>query len=173
MTVVVATRCSIEGSRGASTVRTRVVGPCMQAPKPSANDLSPEEMQTVQLFLDNTPSVVNIANIGAADQTCQNSERGSEMLGTCLILLLFNLFNLLDSALCLPSCPSLSLTTFCYTVEIVILLLNAATVHDVGMRIDLCACFLQRSAQISGRWTRCRCHRVPAQGLYGTRRGTL
>ena len=35
-----------------------------QAPAPSSSELSPEEMQTVQLFLDNTPSVVNIANIG-------------------------------------------------------------------------------------------------------------
>ena len=37
----------------------------MQAPKPSPAELSPEELQTVALFQENTPSVVNIANIGA------------------------------------------------------------------------------------------------------------
>ena len=37
-----------------------------QAPKPSPAELSPEELQTVALFQENTPSVVNIANIGAA-----------------------------------------------------------------------------------------------------------
>ena len=36
-----------------------------QAPKVDEAELSVEERQTVQLFLDNTPSVVNIANIGA------------------------------------------------------------------------------------------------------------
>ena len=41
-----------------------LAGAGSQAPKPSASELSPEELQTVQLFLDNTPSVVNIANIG-------------------------------------------------------------------------------------------------------------
>ena len=35
-----------------------------QAPKPSPAELSPEELQTVALFQENTPSVVNIANIG-------------------------------------------------------------------------------------------------------------
>ena len=29
------------------------------------SDLTEEELQTVKLFMDNTPSVVNIANIGA------------------------------------------------------------------------------------------------------------
>jgi len=38
---------------------------CPQAPKPSPAELSPEELQTVALFQENTPSVVNIANIGA------------------------------------------------------------------------------------------------------------
>ena len=38
----------------------------LQAPKMDEAELSVEERQTVQLFLDNTPSVVNIANIGAA-----------------------------------------------------------------------------------------------------------
>ena len=37
----------------------------VQAPKPSPAELSPEELQTVALFQENTPSVVNIANIGA------------------------------------------------------------------------------------------------------------
>ena len=37
----------------------------LQAPKVDEAELSVEERQTVQLFLDNTPSVVNIANIGA------------------------------------------------------------------------------------------------------------
>lgn len=37
-----------------------------QAPKPSPAELSPEELQTVALFQENTPSVVNIANIGTA-----------------------------------------------------------------------------------------------------------
>ena len=37
----------------------------MQAPSLKGLDLSEEELQTVKLFMDNTPSVVNIANIGA------------------------------------------------------------------------------------------------------------
>ena len=36
----------------------------LQAPEPDKSELSAEELQTVELFLQNTPSVVNIANIG-------------------------------------------------------------------------------------------------------------
>lgn len=37
----------------------------MQAPKsPAASGLTEEEIQNVELFIRNTPSVVNIANIG-------------------------------------------------------------------------------------------------------------
>lgn len=36
----------------------------MQAPEPDANDLSAEEVASVKLFQLNTPSVVNISNIG-------------------------------------------------------------------------------------------------------------
>ncbi|CAL5218990.1 g745 [Coccomyxa viridis] len=37
----------------------------MKAPEPDKSELSPEELQTVELFLRNTPSVVNIANIAS------------------------------------------------------------------------------------------------------------
>ncbi|KAK9846296.1 hypothetical protein WJX81_001127 [Elliptochloris bilobata] len=37
----------------------------MKAPRPSPAELSPEELQTVALFQENTPSVVNIANIAS------------------------------------------------------------------------------------------------------------
>jgi hypothetical protein len=36
-----------------------------QAPSPSPSELSPEELATVRLFQENTPSVVNVVNIGA------------------------------------------------------------------------------------------------------------
>ena len=36
----------------------------VQAPEPDANDLSAEEVASVKLFQLNTPSVVNISNIG-------------------------------------------------------------------------------------------------------------
>lgn len=42
----------------------------MQAPKePDPSQLTPEEIQNVQLFIRNTPSVVNIANIGQQHYT--------------------------------------------------------------------------------------------------------
>lgn len=36
----------------------------VQAPEPDSNDLSAEEVASVKLFQLNTPSVVNISNIG-------------------------------------------------------------------------------------------------------------
>lgn len=38
----------------------------LKAPSPSVSELSPEEMATVNLFLENSPSVVNISNIATA-----------------------------------------------------------------------------------------------------------
>lgn len=38
----------------------------LKAPDPSVADLLPEELATVNLFLENSPSVVHIANIAVA-----------------------------------------------------------------------------------------------------------
>jgi S1-C subfamily serine protease len=54
-------------SNGTQSSATATATPAtleMKAPDTSTSDLAPEEVATVNLFKDNTPSVVNIANIG-------------------------------------------------------------------------------------------------------------
>ena len=59
---------------------------CLQAPQERRSELSEEEQATVSLFQQNTPSVVNIANIGQRqDRWTMDVEKVPQGLGSGFI----------------------------------------------------------------------------------------
>ena len=132
-----------------------------QAPKPSPAELSPEELQTVALFQENTPTVVNIANIGApkiAAELCW------QVSCRCYALL----------AVCHAATTSYTLNKSC---------LMAAHVSAVGSRAfgaatGKCAAQLkllwavQHRGRASTAWTCSRCRRAWVPASSGTTRCT-